>query len=190
MYISKVDHSRVSQEIYDYLSHEYKFLVHKHMTVEGCKKTLTNKLKRLKDYQIDFWLLALREIGMSKSDNAPTPSEIIAAILAKSIEFKPVIDNHRSIEDIVEDVIDYEALWKNADHQQKYSFFIDHKFHKVAPYIRHWFVKYNKEHRGWSAHESNMMIKYWALPFTHANEGAVVNNQKQITQYFRNRDHG
>jgi len=189
MYISKVDHKRVAEEIYEYLNNEYRFLVHKHMTLEGCKSTLTKKLKRLKDHQVDFWLMALREIGMQKSDNAPTPNEIIAAIIAKSKEFKPVIDNHRTVESIVEDAINYEALWKAATDQQKHDFFIDNKFNKVPPYIRYWFVKYNEEHRGWSPHESHMMIKYWALPFTHANEGAVVNNQKEIMKYFRKRQH-
>ena len=71
-----------------------------------------------------------------------------------------------------------------------YDFFIDNRFHKVPPYIRYWFVKYNQEHRGWSPHESHMMIKYWALPFTHANDGAVINNQKEIMKYFRERVDG
>lgn len=187
---TKVNHKGVAEEIYEYLTHEYKFLVHKHMTLEGCIKTLTTKLKRLTDHQVDFWLMALREIGMHKSDNAPTPTEIIAAIIAKSKEFKPVIDNHLAINTIVENVIDYEALWRSSNDQQKHDFFIDNRFHKVPPYIRYWFVKYNEEHRGWSPHESHMMIKYWALPFTHANDGAVINNQKEIMKYFRNRVDG
>ena len=187
MYISKVDHKRVAEEIYEYLKNEYRFLVHKHMTLEGCKSTLTKKLKRLKDHQVDFWLMALREIGMEKSDNAPTPTEIIAAILAKSKEFKPVIDNHHAIEAIVDDVINYEALWKAADDKAKFTFFTDHKFSDVPSYVRYWFMKYNKKHRGFSAYESTMLIKYWALPFSHANEGAMINKQREIRKYFEER---
>ena len=74
-----------------------------------------------------------------------------------------------------------------ADDKAKFTFFTDHKFSDVPSYVRYWFMKYNKKHRGFTAYESTMLIKYWALPFSHANEGAMINKQREIRKYFQER---
>jgi|TARA_R110000787_G_scaffold60712_1_gene137689 hypothetical protein len=186
---SKLNHTNIADEIYEYMRYEYTFLTHKGMELAKCKSTLANKLKRLRDFQVLNWSTALDEIAKVKSDNAPTPVQIITAI-EKTAKATTSIVNQNVINDIVKDVINYEALWKSADDEGKRCFFIEHKFVDVPPYIRYWFMQYNKANRGWSAHESHMMIKYWALPYGRADKGAVVNNQKSIIKYFEERVDG
>ena len=186
---SKLNHMQIAEEIYDYLKHEYKFLVHKHQNLNEAKTTLANKLLRLEDFEVKCWFKAIEGIGMQQSDNAPTPKEMIHAIKATAKEMAVVVNNHRGI-DQVDHTIDYEALWKAADDKAKFTFFTDHKFSDVPSYVRYWFMKYNKKHRGFSAYESTMLIKYWALPFSHANEGAMINKQREIRHYFENRKNG
>ena len=186
---SKLNHMQIAEEIYDYLKHEYKFLVHTHQNLNEAKITLATKLLRLEDFEVKCWFKAIEGIGMQKSNFAPTPKEMIHAIKATAKEMAVVVNNHRSI-DHVDHTIDYEALWKAADDKAKFTFFTDHKFSDVPSYVRYWFMKYNKKHRGFSAYESTMLIKYWALPFSHANEGAMINKQREIRHYFENRKNG
>ena len=183
---SKLNHMHIAEEIYEYLQHEYKFLVHKHQNLNEAKTTLANKLLRLEDFEVKCWFKAIEGIGMQNSNFAPTPKEMIHAIKATAKEFRPVIKNHKQ-RNSTDHTINYEALWKAADDKAKFTFFTDHKFCDVPPYIRYWFMKYNKKHRGFSAYESTMLIKYWALPFSHANEGAMINKQREIRKYFEER---
>ena len=185
---SKLNHLDVAKEIYDYMRYEYKFLTHKGMEVHKCISTLNKKLQRLPDFAVQSWGAALDEIAKSKSDNAPTPAEIIKAIEVKAKTFKMVVADNKPAQSTVNDEIDYAALWNSADDKAKFRFFIDHKFNDVPPYVRYWFIKYNREHRGWSSHESGMMIGYWKLPFTNAHEGAVIKNQGEIRKYFEERN--
>ena len=184
-----VNHTDIADEIYEYLRYEYKFLTHKGMTLEKCKSTLANKLKRLSSFEVMNWNKALDEIAKTKSDNAPTPVEIIYAIKAAAKALRPVAQRlSPAIAD--RDNTDYEALWKQADNEAKWRFFIDHKFNAVPPYIRYWFIKHHMATLGYTAYECTMLIKYWAIPFNNANAGAVINNQREITEYFRARDNG
>jgi hypothetical protein len=123
-----------------------------------------------------------------------------APALPKFIEFcggRPKL--HKALEYQEEDQIDYSMLWSNADDKGKYRFFVDHPFHLVPGYVRQWFINYNKKERGWSAHESNMMIKFHAQPqWLEVSDQEQDNrrdrlnkmkdeHQKGIIEYFLNR---
>ena len=183
---TKLNHFDIANEIYEFMRYEYKFLTAQGMEVDKCITTLSNKLSRLKDHQVLQWHQALNEIAETHSDRAPTPAEIIRAIVKRSNSI--AIEEHPEVkQQEVKPYIDYEALWKSADDKGKFKFFIDHKFCDVPPYVRYWFVKYNREYRGWTAHESNMMIGFWKSPFIAAHSGAVANHQYEILDYFKER---
>ena len=186
---TKPNYFNVATEIYAYMRYEYKFLIHKGMEVDKCILTLSKKLQRLKDHEVFLWPQALSEIAKTHSDNAPTPVEIIRAIERESKHVDSAISEHPDIaQEVVEKVyVDYGALWNSADDKGKFRFFIDHKFNEVPPYVRYWFIKYNKKYRGWTAHESNMMIGFWKTPFVGARSGAMYNYQMEILTYFRER---
>lgn len=184
---NQINHTEIADEIYEYLRYEYKFLTHKGMSVDKCKSTLANKLRKLSSFEILCWSDALDEIAKQQSDNAPTPVEIIRAIQWQANQLRPVA---KAIESPVLDVnrfINYEELWDRANDKAKFRFFIDHKFTDVPSYIRYWFRDYNTKHRGWTAHESNKMVKYWAIPYFGAKEGAMRDKQKEILKYFEDR---
>jgi len=186
---TKPNHFDVATEIYEYMRYEYKFVCHKGMDLDKCISTLTKKLQRLKDHEVYLWGQALVEIAKTHSDNAPTPVEIIRAIQRESKHFDSALSERPDIaQKVVEKVyVDYEALWRSADDKQKFRFFIDHKFCDVPPFVRYWFIKYNRQHRGWTAHESNMMIGFWKTPFTAAHSGALAKQQYEILDYFKGR---
>ena len=181
-----INHIEVADEIYEYLRYEYKFLTHKGMTVDKCKSTLATKLKRLSSLEILCWSNALDEIAKLESDNAPTPNEIIKAIVYQAKKLRPIAEKQNPIVEPKEE-LDYVHLWNSADDRQKFRFFIDHRYSNVPPFIRYWFIKYNIKHRDWSAHESNMMIKFWKKPFIGAHEGAMLAHQNEIIKYFEER---
>tara|TARA_B100000768_G_C11239999_1_gene359055 strand:- start:546 stop:1124 length:579 start_codon:yes stop_codon:yes gene_type:complete len=187
---SKINHQEVSEEIYRTLTHEFPFIAHKGMSKDVLITTLTNKLIALPDREVLLWGLAVEEISKSNKENAPLPKEIIQAIKAKARELKPAMDAVSPRAVMERQGTDYESLWRNGTDKQKHDFFIDHKFSHVPPYIRYWFMKHNRDHRGWSTHESSMMVKYWALPFQHARHEAVTKKQNEIQQYFRDRKDG
>ena len=99
------------------------------------------------------------------------------------------------------DSTDYARLWLDADDKGKFKFFIDHPFTNVPGYVRQWFINYNKKHRGWNPHESQMMIKFHAAPswFTYSVDESgsldrkerlalmVAEHQTKIMDYFKNR---
>ena len=185
---SKLNHYDIAKEIYEYMRYEYKFLTHKGMKIDKCITTLSSKLKRLNDFEVLLWGDALDVIAQVKSDNAPTPVEIIHAIKDKAKTFRMVVDDNKPRREAVNDDIDYAALWKAADDKERFRFFMDYKFNDVQPYVRYWFIKYNEEHRDWSRHESQMMMGYWKLPFANAHEGAMINHQRDIIKYFEERN--
>ena len=187
---SKINHQEVAQNIYETLKNEFPFLAHKGQNIEALISTLKNKLVSLPDREVMLWGLAVDEVSKVGGDNAPLPKQIITAIKAKARELQPAIDAITPRAVMSQQMTNYESIWRNADDQQKRNFFIDHKFTDVPPYIRYWFMKHNKEHRGWTAHESSMMVKYWALPFHHARQEAVTKNQNEIKKYFRDRKDG
>ncbi len=181
-----INHMEVADEIYEYLRYEYKFLTHKGMTVDKCKLTLAKKLKRLTSLEILCWSNALDEIAKLESDNAPTPNEIIKAIVYQAKKLRPIAEKQNPKIEEKQD-LDYVFLWNSADDRGKYRFFIDHKFSDVPPFIRYWFTKYNKKHRGWTPQESNKMIRFWKSPFMGAHEGAMITYQNEIIKYFEER---
>ena len=137
-------------------------------------------------------LHAIELVRRSGSEFAPS--------LPKFVEYcggRPKLQN--ALEHQEEDQVDYSRLWMNADDKGKYRFFVDHPFHLVPGYIRQWFINYNKKERGWSAHESNMMIKFHAQPQwldvsdqEQDNRRDRINkikdeHQKGIIEYFLNR---
>lgn len=187
---SKINHQEVAQNIYDTFKNEFPFLAHKGQRIEDLISTLKNKLVSLPDREVMLWGLAVDDMSRVGGDNAPLPKQIISAIKAKARELQPAIDAVSPRAVMSQQMTNYESIWRNADDQQKRNFFIDHKFSDVPPYIRYWFMKYNKEHNGWTAHESSMMVKYWALPFHHARQEAVTKNQNEIKKYFRDRKDG
>ena len=186
---TQLNHFDIATEIYAYMRYEYKFLCHKGMELDKCISTLTKKLQRLKDHEVLLWSQALVEVAKNHSDNAPTPVEIIRAIKYEAKQLDNVISERPDIpQEIVEKAfVDYEALWRSADDKEKFTFFIDHKFCDVPPYVHYWFVKYNREHRGWTAHESNMMVGFWKTPFNAAHSGALAKHQYEILDYFKER---
>tara|TARA_R100001480_G_scaffold148274_1_gene147546 strand:- start:40 stop:621 length:582 start_codon:yes stop_codon:yes gene_type:complete len=186
---TKPNYLDVATEIYAYMRYEYKFLCHKGMELDKCILTLSKKLQRLKDHEVILWSQALSEIAKAHSDRAPTPVEIIRAIQRESKHLDSAISERPDIPQGIEEkpFVDYEELWRSADDKEKFKFFIDHKFCDVPPYIRYWFVKYNREHRGWTAHESNMMVSFWKTPFIAAHSGALAKHQYQILDYFKER---
>ena len=187
---SKINHQEVAQNIYETLKNEFPFLAHKGQNIEALISTLKNKLVSLPDREVMLWGLAVDEVSKVGGDNAPLPKQIITAIKAKARELQPAFDAITPRAVMSQQMTNYESIWRNADDQQKRNFFIDHKFSDVPPYIRYWFMKHNKEHRGWTAHESSMMVKYWALPFHHARQEAITKNQNEIKKYFRDRKDG
>ena len=135
--------------------------------------------------------LALEQVRRSGSDFAPS--------LPKFIEYcggRPKI--RHAIEHKV-DTTDYARLWIDSDDKQKYRFFMDHPFTNVPAYVKNWFIGYNKKYRGWSPHESNMMIKFHVVPeWFDGNadedgsrksrlEAMVAEHQEKIINYFKNR---
>ena len=76
---------------------------------------------------------------------------------------------------------------------------MDHPFTNVPAYVKNWFIGYNKKYRGWSPHESNMMIKFHVIPEWidgHVDEDGsrqsrleamVAEHQEKIINYFKNR---
>jgi len=185
---SELNHLGIAEEIYEYLRYEYKFITHKGMEVQKCILTLSKKLQRLPDFAVLSWGSALDEVAKLKSDNAPTPVEIIKAIEAKAKTYKTVVAKNMPEQAEVNNELNYEHLWKSANDKQKFKFFIDHKFNEVPAYVRYWFIKYNREHRGWSPHESSMMISYWKLPFANAHSGAMAKHQYEVLEYFKERN--
>tara|TARA_B100000768_G_scaffold178213_1_gene193600 strand:+ start:544 stop:1104 length:561 start_codon:yes stop_codon:yes gene_type:complete len=184
--IQQFNHTEIAEEIYEYLRYEYKFLTHKGMSVDKCKQTLANKLKKLTSFEALCWSDALDEIAKTPSDNAPTPVEIIRAIQYQANQLRPIAKAHEPVMNI-NDFIDYEDLWKRANDKAKFRFFIDHKFTDVPSYVRYWFRDYNKLHRGWTPYESTMMVGYWATPYHGAKEGAMLEHQRAILKYFEER---
>jgi len=187
---SKINHQSISQDIYDTFKNEFPFLAHKGQNIDVLISTLANKLMALPDREVLLWGMVVTEMSLVRKDNAPLPKEIIAAIKQKARELKPAFDSvsPRAVLQVQE--TNYEHLWRNATDKQKHDFFIDHRFTDVPPFIRYWFMKHNKEHRGWTAHESSMMIKFWALPFHLARQEAMTKQQNEIRQYFRERTNG
>jgi hypothetical protein len=81
----------------------------------------------------------------------------------------------------------YLQLWESCDDRQKFRFFVDHPFNRVPPFVRKLFSDYNAQHRGWTREESNKMIRFHAQPFNGAGQGALINYQREILNYFVNR---
>ena len=182
---SKANHQQIAQNIYNHMRHEYPFLVHKGMSVDVAISTLKNKLMSLTDMELYWWGSAIDELAKENQETAPLPKQIVSAIRRKAKEMQPIVDRTIPKEVLEENRIDYDNLWKHANEQEKKDFFITHKFVVVPSYIRYWFTKYHKEHTGWSNHDCNMMIKYWALPFYGADIGAMINKHKEIKKHFR-----
>ena len=153
---------------------------------------------------IDEWFKGLN--GIEKID----VSNAIETVRRSGSEFAPSLPKfieycggrparNKALEHREEDQLDYARLWMNANDKTKYRFFIDHKFNLVPGYVRVWFINYNKQHRGWTEHESDMMIKFWAQPSwldisddeqenrrDRLNE-MVDQHQKKILKYFLHR---
>lgn len=141
--------------------------------------------------QIDV-LQAVELVRRSGSEFAPS--------LPKFVEYcggRPKL--HNALDHVKENDVDYSRLWMNADDKGKYRFFVDYPFTNVPGYVRKWFIEYNKQHRGWTAQESNMMIKFHAQPTwldvsddeqdnrRERLNDMVDQHQKKIINYFINR---
>lgn len=182
---SKANHQQIAQNIYNHMRHEYPFLVHKGMSVDVAISTLKNKLMALTDIELYWWGAAIDELAKENQETAPLPKQIVSAIRRKAKEMQPIVDRSIPKEVLEENRIDYDYLWKHATDQEKKDFFITHKFNVVPSSVRLEFTKYHKQHNGWSNHDCNMMIKYWALPFYGADIGAMINKHKEIKKHFR-----
>ena len=182
---SKANHQQIAQNIYNHMRHEYPFLVHKGMSVDVAISTLKNKLMALTDIELYWWGAAIDELAKENQETAPLPKQIVSAIRRKAKEMQPIVDRSIPKEVLEENRIDYDHLWKHATDQERKDFFITHKFNVVPSSVRLEFTKYHKQHNGWSNHDCNMMIKYWALPFYGADIGAMINKHKEIKKHFR-----
>ena len=182
---SKANHQQIAQNIYNHMRHEYPFLVHKGMSVDVAISTLKNKLMSLTDMELYWWGAAIDELAKENQETAPLPKQIVSAIRRKAKEMQPIVDRTIPKEVSEENRIDYDNLWTHANEQEKKDFFITHKFNVVPSSVRLAFTKYHKQHNGWSNHDCNMMIKYWALPFYGADIGAMINKHKEIKKHFR-----
>jgi hypothetical protein len=137
-------------------------------------------------------LHAIELVRRSGSDFAPS--------LPKFIDYcggRPKL--HKALESKKEPQRDYAQMWMNADDKGKYRFFVDHPFHEVPGYVQVWFKNYNKQHRGWTNHESEKMIRFWAQPqWLDVSDDEqdtrrerinqmIDEHQKNIINYFMNR---
>ena len=184
-----VEHDVIAGYIYDRLRLDYRYAKPKDVSMAEAKASLATKLRKLKDHEVLCWPQALEDLAIGRDGHPPSAQEIYFAIKRvgyRSAEAASAISKVIS-EPNTSDEVDYEALWNNADDKQKFRFFIDHKFCDVPPYVRYWFVKYNHEHRGWTAHESNMMVSFWKTPFNAAHSGAMAKHQYEILDYFKER---
>ena len=111
---------------------------------------------------------------------APTIDQFISCL--KKITY---VDAPRLANLITQD--DYLNLWNYADDKGKFRFFINHNYLKTSPVIRWLFHKYNTMHRGWTKEESIKMMQFHKLPFYGAGQGAVINHQREVIEYFINR---
>lgn len=111
----------------------------------------------------------------------PTVDQFVGCLRKVSVANIPALP-------VSDDQTDYLALWDQGDDKDKFRFFIDHPFNKVPPYIRLMFTQYNTKHRGWTREESKKMINYHASPFSGAERGAYITNQREIIDYFVNRE--
>ena len=83
--------------------------------------------------------------------------------------------------------LNYMDEWNNAKDDAKLRFFIDHNYLNTPPVIRWLFHDYNTKHRGWTKKESIKMMQFHGRPFSGAGQGAMVNHQRDVMQYFINR---
>tara|TARA_R110002012_G_scaffold108252_2_gene250806 strand:+ start:1299 stop:1880 length:582 start_codon:yes stop_codon:yes gene_type:complete len=123
-----------------------------------------------------------------------------APSLPKFIEYcggRPKLN--KGLEDKRETTKDYAQMWMNADDKAKYRFFFDHPKSEVPGYVQVWFKNYNKQHRGWTNQESQMMINFHCQPqwldISESEQDArrekiermKDDHQKNIINYFMNR---
>ncbi len=123
-----------------------------------------------------------------------------APSLPKFIEYcggRPKLN--KGLEDKRETTKDYAQMWMNADDKGKYRFFFDHPKSEVPGYVQVWFKNYNKQHRGWTNQESQMMINFHCQPQwldisddeqearREKIEKMKDDHQKNIINYFMNR---
>ena len=123
-----------------------------------------------------------------------------APSLPKFIEYcggRPKLN--KGLEDKRETTKDYAQMWMNADDKAKYRFFFDHPKSEVPGYVQVWFKNYNKQHRGWTNQESQMMINFHCQPqwldISESEQEArrekiermKDDHQKNIINYFMNR---
>ena len=111
---------------------------------------------------------------------APTVDQFVNCL--KKVSYIPAVALS-----VNEDQTNYLSLWNDADDKQKFRFFIDYPFDRVPPIVRKLFCDYNTQYRGWTGNESYKMMRYHAKPFTNAGQGAVINNQREILNYFATR---
>ena len=163
--------------------------------------------EEMTNLMIDEWSKGLR--GILNQDIAHglevtrTSGSDFAPSLPKFIEYCGGRPTHqRAAIEYKVDSTDYARLWMDSDDKEKYRFFIDHPFTNVPGYVRQWFINYNKQHRGWDPHESQMMIKFHATPSWHIHSEfdengnldrkeklglMVAEHQRKILDYFKNR---
>jgi len=184
----KDQYDRIAEKIYGQLTQEFRYTVHKGQTIAEQHENLAYKLSQLPDHEVKLWSSVVDELCRQDYQTAPLPKEIIKSIKAKAREITPSMNvNPRAI---FKQEKDYARIWEASDDQQKKNFFIDHAFNVVPSFVKYWFRKYHKEHRGWTNHEASMMINYWAMPYKGADHGAMSAKQNEVIEYFRDRVDG
>lgn len=111
----------------------------------------------------------------------PTIDQFINCIL--KINVAPVV----VIEVKEEKSKDYLRLWNDADDHARFRFFADHAFNKVPQHIHVMFMRYMESTRGWTYCECKKMIDFHMSPFEKAGHGAILEHQREVLDYFKNR---
>jgi hypothetical protein len=188
MYTSQtIDRQQVAGNIYDRLEYDYKYALPQASDLAKSIGVLSAKLAKLPEHEVILWAQALDNIGAKDNTHAPSQNEIINEIRRIAYAQKERIKSANPTLQQPEKKTDYITLWQLANDRQKFSFFIDHKFSDVPAFVAVWFKQYNAEHRGWTNYESQMMLGYWKKPFAAAEQGAQINHQREIIDYFTKR---
>jgi len=123
---------------------------------------------------LDFWA------DINTNGYPPTVDQFCDCLRKVTYKEQPSIEHKQESKD-------YCTMWQLANDKQKMFFFVDHSYIHVPSYIQKWFIDYNEKHRGWTKEESMKMIKWHAVPFADAHEGAMIQKQRGILDYFTHR---
>ena len=182
-----INSKQTANDIFDQLRLDYRYVKPKNLTLNEAINDLAKRLAKLKQHEIICWSQALSNLMQVTTGHPPTSQEIIKEmkkVAYRVIEEASYVTSHQQQE---APQLDYAKLWHNATVKERFRFFIDHRFCDVPSFVRLAFHQYNQESRGWTRQESTKMMHFWRVPFPNAQQGAMINNQREIIDYFTKR---